>query len=258
MPAPAAAAPADDLGAHFAGLPRARSRTGRYELALTALVQVPHGADSVAIEVQAQLTSQHPDVLLDRVDKPVRRLVMNDGTELSYPEQLVTSWPARGVLAAGGMDVFHEHRGVWDLVLDATIVEVLAWQEYVAHLDGPGAHEGLVMGPFDVGVDARSDGVSLGFASTAGRLPAWEATLTQPRLGLVNHRFAAHAVELTDADGVRLESLGGGGSGGATVANFAAGRIAYPLRVRLRLPVRYRLEISSFRWQDLPLAPLAR
>ena len=261
-PAPAAPQPVHPSTALIVSLPIARAPQAPYALRIVNLQQRPWTDTGIGLVVQTEFEPQGAAELIALHPRLVH-CVTPDGVDHAQPEPpyMRAHYPTAGM--SGTAVVGTERERVELLEIACTVLEIEEREDRIATGVPAGRTEALDLGDCRVTVTGEPS-------------VCWIATCSVPtadadgarRTPRYSHDWANEQLQVTDAEGVRLASLGGVGSGGSTARMFVhpaamnhlviehAPQIAYPLRIVFPEPVRVTARPLTFRWVDLPLPPV--
>ncbi len=205
------------------------------------------------LQIQGQVESDDPDLLLSDLYAKLR-FVADEGKEQSYDRQRSLVDAASRNVTFFGIDAGPDPKQLTSLEIEVRLVRVKTWTTRTIADMKAGASQRVVLSPFEFSVAAEASGVVVGAYSTdeslAGPKKAWN---------LLSHAWSAGAAHVADARGVRLEAVGGGGSGGGTSQTYRSRRssefkIVYPVTVTVRVPATWDDEVVRYRFTDLDLS----
>jgi hypothetical protein len=210
-------------------------------------------------QIQGQIEHDDPDVLLSDLHATIR-VTTDDGSERLFGREKTTLDAAHRSVVLQGLELGPDPKRIASLDVELRLVRPKTWATATESLEGLGAERNVVLAPFEFGLSATENAITVTAYSTNASLAAGPP---RDAVGLLSHRWAAAAATIRDAKGAALDAAGGGGSGGFTRDTYLrmsepGGAIEFPLTVTVRVPDAVDVEVVRYRFTDLDLASVPR
>lgn len=248
--------------------PRVPGSDGRSSFQLETIQRnrpsAPGGNDTW--QLQGEIEHDDPAVLLSDLYATIR-VTTDDGAERLFGREKTTLDAAYRHVVLSGLDLGPDPKRITALEIELRLVCPKSWATATESLDADGAKRTVLLPPFEFGLVAGENGVTVtAYANDASlgagpRRAVWD---------LLSHRWAAGAATVRSTDTSVSDEFptyrpfGGSGSGGATSCHYAwmLGTVffarGYPTTVALRVPDEVETELVHYRFTGLDLTSVPR